>query len=142
MRSVEMPPDLSSASSGPGPRPLVSLSLERRTPAEAGLGILEGLGLNYVLQFDATLTRVQTLMMTGTAWAGAATRSSAPTPAHRAVPPLSSADQEQEPVDEEDDPEPPVQRPPPNVPPPGPVPVPAPAVPVPQPSASPSSEPR
>jgi hypothetical protein len=51
---------------GPVPRPLLTLTLERRTPVEALLGILEGLGLNYAVVMDPTATRVETLLMTGT----------------------------------------------------------------------------
>jgi hypothetical protein len=51
---------------GPAPRPLLTLTLERRTPVEALLGILEGLGLNYAVVMDPTATRVETLLMTGT----------------------------------------------------------------------------
>jgi hypothetical protein len=51
---------------GPAPRPLLTLTLERRTPVEALLGILEGLGLNYAVVMDPSATRVETLLMTGT----------------------------------------------------------------------------
>lgn len=52
---------------GPQPRQLVSLSLSRRTPAEAVVGLLEGLGVNYMLFGDPTGVGVQTLMIAGVA---------------------------------------------------------------------------
>lgn len=110
---------------GPVPRPLVSLSLERRTPAEALLGILEGLGLNYALQLDPTGTRVQTLVMTGAASPSSSFRAtSAPAPAHRPVPPPVSAPDavddatDVEELEEDEAPQPAPQL----VPPPGPIP--------------------
>jgi hypothetical protein len=51
---------------GAVPRPLLTLTLERRTPVEALLGILEGLGLNYAVVMDSSGTRAETLFMTGT----------------------------------------------------------------------------
>lgn len=68
---------------GPPPRQLVSATLERRTPAEAVLGILEGLGLNYAVALDSTGTRVQTLMMAG---GGATGAGGAPSPIPQPVP--------------------------------------------------------
>ena len=109
---------------GPVPRPLVSLSLERRTPVEALLGILEGLGLNYALQLDATGTRVQTLVMTGAASPSSSFRApSAPAPVQRPVPPPVSApdavdDASEEPEEDDSPPQPAPQL----VPPPGPIP--------------------
>jgi hypothetical protein len=63
---------------GAPPRQMISVALEGRTPAEAVLGILEGQGLNYLLVMDATGTRVQTLMMAGSAPAGAPGPAGAP----------------------------------------------------------------
>jgi len=125
---------------GPAPRFLVSLSLERRTPAEAVLGTLEGLGLNYALQLDATGTRIQTLVMAGATSPSASFRStSTPAPVSRPVPPpISSADAVEEPevydepVEEEKEPEaPPLVVPPPGggIPLPGPTPLPIPGFP-------------
>ena len=48
---------------GPAPVTLVTVELRGRTPAEAVLGVLEGLGLNYALALDASGTEVQTLMI-------------------------------------------------------------------------------
>jgi hypothetical protein len=56
---------------GPVPRQLVTVSLRERSPAEAVLQLLEGLGLNYVLLGESGGTGVQTLLMAGSA--GAAT---------------------------------------------------------------------
>jgi hypothetical protein len=52
---------------GPAPRQLVTLSLVARSPAEAVTAILEGQGLNYALVLDRTATRVEKLLVTGTA---------------------------------------------------------------------------
>ena len=43
----------------------MTVELRDRTPAEAVLGVLEGLGLNYALVLDATGTEVETLMIVG-----------------------------------------------------------------------------
>jgi len=58
---------------GPVPRTPVTLELRGRTPAQAVLGVLEGLGLSYALVLDAAGSRVETLMIVGT---GAASPSS------------------------------------------------------------------
>jgi hypothetical protein len=59
---------------GAPPRVLVNASIERRTAAQAVLSVLEGLGLNYAASLDATGTKVQMLMMSGAAPAGASGR--------------------------------------------------------------------
>jgi hypothetical protein len=46
-------------------RPTVTVTLPGRTPAEAVLGVLDGLGLNYALKMDASGTKVDTLIITG-----------------------------------------------------------------------------
>jgi hypothetical protein len=51
---------------GPRPQTLVTVELKDRTPAQAVLGVLEGLGLNYALALDASGTEVETLMIVGT----------------------------------------------------------------------------
>ena len=51
---------------GGTPRTLVTVELRGRTPAEAVLGVLEGLGLNYALVLDVSGTEVETLMIVGT----------------------------------------------------------------------------
>lgn len=48
------------------PRTLVTTRIERATPAEAVLAVLEGLGLSYALLLDPTGTRVETLLMVAT----------------------------------------------------------------------------
>jgi hypothetical protein len=50
---------------GAAPRTLVSVSLTGRTPAEAVLGVLEGLGLDYALILNGAGTEVETLMIVG-----------------------------------------------------------------------------
>jgi hypothetical protein len=86
---------------GPAPRPLLTLTLEKRTPVEALLGILEGLGLNYAVVMDPTATRVETLLMTGTPMLSVPSpavplRTTTPSlPRPRVVEPI-----EQDPVDE------------------------------------------
>lgn len=52
---------------GPAPRQLVTLTLHDRTPSEAVLSVLEGLGVNFALVWDETGARLQTLMITGAA---------------------------------------------------------------------------
>jgi hypothetical protein len=51
---------------GAVPRTPVTVDLRGRTQAEAVLGVLEGLGLNYALVLDASGTEVDTLMIVGT----------------------------------------------------------------------------
>ena len=52
---------------GPPQRMAVNLTLKDRTPAQAVLGVLDGLGLNYALRMDLTGTRVETLLIAGSA---------------------------------------------------------------------------
>jgi hypothetical protein len=52
---------------GAPPRQTVSLDLRGRTPVEAVVAALEGQGVNYAMSMDETGTRVQTLLVTGTA---------------------------------------------------------------------------
>ena len=63
---------------GAAPRQLVTVSLKGRTPAEAVLSVLEGLGVNFALVADTTGARVQTLVVAGTASASAASSPSRP----------------------------------------------------------------
>lgn len=51
---------------GPAPRASVSVELRGRTSAEAVLGVLDGLGVDYALALDATGTQVETLVIVGT----------------------------------------------------------------------------
>src|SRR5688572_8945958 len=67
---------------GPAPRMPVTVELRGRTAAQAVLGVLEGLGLNYALVLDASGTRVETLMIVGT---GAPTSSAGPVRSSRSA---------------------------------------------------------
>jgi hypothetical protein len=58
---------------GATPRTLVSVELRAQTPAQAVLGVLEGLGLNFALILDPSGTHVETLMIVGAAGGSAAT---------------------------------------------------------------------
>ena len=81
---------------GPAPRQLVSVSLRGRTPAEAVVDLLEGLGLNYMLIVDDTGARVRTLMMAGTA-------SSAVSASSRSGPPSRAAAFSRRPAPDEEE---------------------------------------
>ena len=61
---------------GPAPRQLVTLTLRDRTPSEAVLAVLEGLGVNFALVWDPSGAQLQTLVIAG--WAGTATAAAAP----------------------------------------------------------------
>ena len=50
---------------GGAPRNPVTVELRGRTPAEAVIGVLEGLGLNYAIALDLSGTQVETLMIVG-----------------------------------------------------------------------------
>ena len=54
---------------GQAPRQLVTLSLHGRTPTETILSVFEGLGVNFALVADPSGSRVQTLVVAGTATA-------------------------------------------------------------------------
>jgi hypothetical protein len=71
---------------GPAPRQLVTLSLHGRTPTEAVLDVLEGLGVNFAFIADPSGARVQTLVLAGTA---SASSPSAPAGGRSAPPPAS-----------------------------------------------------
>src|SRR5262245_18686809 len=55
---------------GAPPRQTVTLDLRGRTPVEAVTAALEGQGVNYALSMDPSGTRVETLLVSGTAAAG------------------------------------------------------------------------
>jgi len=59
---------------GVPPRQMISLDLRGRTPVEAVVAALEGQGVNYAMSMDDTGTRVQTLLVTGTASSSPASR--------------------------------------------------------------------
>jgi hypothetical protein len=67
---------------GAVPRTLVTTRIERATPAEAVLAVLEGLGLGYALRLDPTGRRVESLLMMGSSSSSGpvASRQSAPPP--------------------------------------------------------------
>jgi hypothetical protein len=50
---------------GGAPSQLISVSLSGRTPADTVLGVLEGLGLTYVLKMDATGKGAESLLVIG-----------------------------------------------------------------------------
>lgn len=89
---------------GPVPRTPVTLELRGRTPAQAVLDVLEGLGLSYALVLDVSGTEVETLMIVGT---GALTASAGPVrparSAQREPPPPKAT--EDPPMESEDPPE-------------------------------------
>jgi succinyl-diaminopimelate desuccinylase len=84
-------------------RPPVTISVDNRTPAEAVLAILEGLGLNYALDLDTSGTRVRTLMMLGSARPEREAAPGAPTRPHPSfgVPIQAESNVEAEPQPEE-----------------------------------------
>jgi hypothetical protein len=95
---------------GAPPRQMVSLDLRGRTPVEVVVAALEGQGVNYAMSMDDTGTRVQTLLVTGTATSSAPSRSASAAPEYpdRHVPrdlaatPPENVIEEPEPVPEED----------------------------------------
>lgn len=86
---------------GTPPRQPITATLLDRTPLEAVLGVMEGLGLNYALRVDRTGTRVETLLMAG-ASSGAPSRP-APPPVSQAPPPAARATEAAEPDANEDE---------------------------------------
>jgi hypothetical protein len=76
----------------------VNLTLTDRTPAQAVLGVLDGLGLNYALRMDLTGTRVETLMIAGST--SAAPAGTAPTPPRPVTPVLRPSEPVVEPDEE------------------------------------------
>jgi hypothetical protein len=84
---------------GPPQRMPVNLTLADRTPAQAVLGVLDGLGLNYALRMDLGGTRVEALMIAGAAAAQPAGSAPAPglappAPAYRPPEPLTEPEEE------------------------------------------------
>lgn len=78
----------------------VNLTLTDRTPAQAVLGVLDGLGLNYALRMDLTGTRVETLMIAGTTSATPAGTGPAATPPRPVTPVLRPSEPVIEPDEE------------------------------------------
>jgi hypothetical protein len=90
---------------GAPPRQTVTLDLRGRTFVEAVVAALEGQGVNYALAMDATGTRVETLLVSGTATtspsrAGGAVEDRRA--AAREMPPPEPVIEEAEPMPEED----------------------------------------
>jgi hypothetical protein len=65
---------------GVPPRQMISLNLRGRTPVEAVVAALEGQGVNYAMSMDDTGTRVQTLLVTGTASSSPTSRAGSAAP--------------------------------------------------------------
>ena len=95
---------------GPAPRQLVTLTLRDRTPSEAVLAVLEGLGVNFALVWDSSGAQLQTLVIAGSAGPSTATagqgRPAAETAARRGFgppphPPGEAAEPAFEPEQEE-----------------------------------------
>jgi hypothetical protein len=98
---------------GPAPRQPVTISQQGRSPAEAVLGLLEGLGLNYALVGDTTGTKVQTLILAGAGSAPSGTSrpsgsATTATAARRpfAPPPFAAPDFMESPTEDTNDEEP------------------------------------
>lgn len=66
------------------PRQLVTATLDGRTPAEAVLAVLEGLGLNYAVVMDVSGQHIDTLLLAGAA--APTTASAQAVPARPAAP--------------------------------------------------------
>jgi hypothetical protein len=97
---------------GAAPRQLVTLSLHGRTPTETVLAVFEGLGVNFALVADPSGSRVQTLVVAGTAAssspssAAAARSSSLPTARRPFGPPPGASPETVDAAFEEADEEP------------------------------------
>jgi len=90
---------------GTPPRQLVSLELAARTPAEAVLSTLEGQGLDFALQLDASGQRVRKLFVTTVSGSAPRRPPEAARPAPRRPPfrpPVPQVPDPEEEADEED----------------------------------------
>lgn len=85
---------------GTTPRQLVTITLVDRSPAEAVIAVLEGLGVNFALMGDQTGTRVQTLMISGTTPASGARPAATPSPARPSFQPAPPPPDSSEILDE------------------------------------------
>jgi hypothetical protein len=65
---------------GPAPRQPVTLSFQRRTPAEAVLSVFEGLGVNFALVGDGSGSGVHTLIVAGASAVAASPAAASPGP--------------------------------------------------------------
>ena len=98
---------------GAAPRQLVTLSLHGRTPTETILSVFEGQGVNFALVADPSGSRVQTLVVAGTATASSSPSSAgegrlaSPAPVRRPFgPPPGASPETIDPAFEEGDEEP------------------------------------
>jgi hypothetical protein len=90
---------------GAPPRHLVTAAVQAATPAQAVLAVLEGLGVNYALQLDATGAQVTTLLLVTTPPPGVpAGRAALPVPSARVPPPPPPDEPDGEPMADEDEP--------------------------------------
>lgn len=87
---------------GAPPRQTISLDLRGRTPVEAVTAALEGQGVNYALSMDPTGTRVETLLVSGTAASASGSRPTGGSDRPFREPPPEPVIEEPEPVAEEE----------------------------------------
>jgi len=92
---------------GAPPRQAVTLDLRGRTPVEAVVAALEGQGVNYALSMDPTGTRVETLLVSGTAPSAARVAGAAEGRSAMREMPAEAIVEEQEAVPEEENSQPP-----------------------------------
>lgn len=89
---------------GARPQTLVNATIDDRTPAEAVLSVLEGLGLNFLARMDVTGSRVEHLVIAGTAGSGA-TAAAAPSLPRPSAAVIEDSGDEEDPEQEEPAPE-------------------------------------
>lgn len=94
---------------GTPPRNLVTASVAAATPAQAVLSVLEGLGVNYAIQLDASGSQVRTLLLvsartTGAAGAAGPTRATPAEVSPRMAPPPPMDDEDEAPMADDDEP--------------------------------------
>jgi hypothetical protein len=85
---------------GPRPSPLVTVNIENAPEGELPGRILEGLGINYAYQMDASGKRVERLIVGETFGSGPSGTTSRPSTLARFGPPLPSAEGESAPADD------------------------------------------
>lgn len=90
---------------GGSPRMRISVAFEQRTPAEAVLKVLEGLGYDYLVRFDRSGTRPELLIVSGPSSSAARSTPATPPATARPMRPVEpeedAGDAEEEPVDEQ-----------------------------------------
>lgn len=91
---------------GAPPRTRVNVAFEQRSPAEAVLKVLEGLGYDYLVRFDRSGTRPELLIVSGPSSGamrpGPAMAATSPARPARAMPPVED-DEDEEGLDEADE---------------------------------------